>query len=102
MKNNLQQDQVLKMNGNNKNRDLNLKTSQRGQVLIESLLLMVLSVGLLGATLQYFRDTKTFGKITNAVWAGVAQLTEYGNWPDTGTVVHPNSSIRTRYLDPAK
>lgn len=102
-KNNLRQDQVLKMSGNNKpNRNLKKRFHQSGQVLIESLLLMVLSVGLLGATLQYFRDTKTFSLITNAVWAGVAQMTEYGDWPSAGAPVHPNSGVRVRLLDPSK
>lgn len=89
------------MNGKNKDRDQSKirKQNQAGQVLIESLLLMVLSIGLLGATLQYFKDTKTFGKITNAVWSGVAQMSEYGSWPNAATPVHPNSSIRTRTWD---
>lgn len=97
------------MNGNNKDNlfppvragtQKDRRRGQSGQVLIESLLLMVLSVGLLGVTLQYFRSTQTFGRITNAVWAGVAQMAEYGNWPGAGAPVHPNSSIRTRLRDP--
>jgi hypothetical protein len=89
------------MNGNSKIRDSDgFRENQSGQVLIESLLLMVISVGLLGATLQYFRDTQTFSKLTNVVWAGVAQMVEYGNWPTATPPVHPNSSIRTRLLDP--
>ena len=50
--------------------------------------------------MKYFKDEKTFGKITNAVWAGVAQMTEYGNWPGASAPVHPNSSIRARLRDP--
>lgn len=87
------------MNGTN-NKIPNLRTDRRGQVLIESLLLMVVSIGLLSATLQYFREAKTFSKITNAVWLGVGQMGEYGNWPGANSPIHPNSSIRVRLLDP--
>ena len=91
------------MTGNNKDREQKkLRSNQRGQVLIESLLLMVLSVGLLGATLQYFRDTQTFNKITNAVWDGVANMAEYGNWRSSGPSKHPNSGDRVRLLDPRR
>ncbi len=90
------------MTGNSRNKKFQkLRPNNKGQVLIESLLLMVLSFGLLGATLKYFRDTKTFSNITNVVWAGVAQMAEYGNWPGTKNV-HPNASVRVRLRDPEK
>lgn len=88
------------MNGKNKNK--HILSGQSGQVLIESLLLMFISIGLLGMTLRYLRDTKVFSSLTKVVWAGVAQMTEYGNWPSASGPVHPNSSIRTRLLDPKK
>jgi hypothetical protein len=93
------------MNGKNKNSKLNTngksrKLGRSGQVLIESLLLMVLSVSFLGIAVKYFKETQTFSKITNVVWAGVAQVAEYGNWPSASPPIHPNSSIRTRLWDP--
>jgi hypothetical protein len=111
LKNNLRRDRVFQMIGKNRDRNdkaLSLKDSgrnsrmlgQAGQVMIESLLLMVLSVSLLGMLTKYFADEKTFGKLTNAIWAGVAQMTEYGNWPGASAPVHPNSSIRARLRDP--
>jgi hypothetical protein len=111
LKNNLRLDRVFQMTGKNRDRkikSLSAKDSgkssrmlgQAGQVMIESLLLMVLSVSLLGVVVKYFADEKTFAKLTNAVWAGVAQMTEYGNWPGAGAPVHPNSSIRARLRDP--
>ena len=99
------------MTGKSKGRNFGFATRQgsdkgskrlgrSGQVLIESLLLMVLSISFLGILVKYFKDEKTFGKITNAVWAGVAQMSEYGNWPGASAPVHPNSSIRARLRDP--
>lgn len=76
------------------------RLGQSGQVLIESLLLMILSLSFLGILVKYFNEEKIFGKLTNAVWAGVAQMTEYGNWPGASAPVHPNSSIRARLRDP--
>ncbi len=88
------------MTGISRNKEMKkLRTNRQGQVLIESLLLMVISVGLLGATLKYFKDTKTFSNVTNVIWAGVSQMAEYGNWPGTNNV-HPNHLDRMRTLDP--
>lgn len=75
-------------------------SSQSGQVLMEGLLLLVLSLGLLGATLRYLKNDKTLDKLTNAAWAGVAQMAEYGNWPGGPQPVHPNDSSRVRTLVP--
>ncbi|MFN8845873.1 MAG: hypothetical protein ACK5W9_03405 [Bdellovibrionales bacterium] len=74
--------------------------NRRGQVLMEGLLLMVVSLGLLGATLRYLRDDRTLDKLTNAGWSGVAQMVEYGDWPSTGQPEHPNSEARVRTLIP--
>ncbi len=80
-----------------------LKTDQKGQILIEALLLAIVSLGLLTAGLKYFRDTKTLDKVVNKTWSGVAQMGEYGNWPIGNTVaIHPNSGLRVRTLDPTK
>lgn len=86
------------MNGNNPGR----KLSQSGQVAMEALLLAVVSLGLLGATLRYFREDRTLDKLTNAAWSGVAQMAEYGSWPNGNTrPVHPNNDERIRTLNPA-
>jgi hypothetical protein len=74
--------------------------NRQGQVLMEGLLLMVVSLGLLGATLRYLRDDRTLDKLTNAAWSGVAQMVEYGDWPGTGQPEHPNSEARVRTLIP--
>ena len=89
------------MSGNKKNnsntRKPFLRQSRSGQVLIESLLLMVLSLGFLDLTLKYFKDAQTFNKITNVMWSGVAQMAEYGSWPGM-PAQHPNDSERMRTL----
>lgn len=74
--------------------------SRSGQVAMEGMLLLVVSLGLLGATLRYLKDDKTLDKLTNAAWAGVAQMAEYGNWPGGPAPVHPNDSSRVRTLVP--
>jgi len=86
------------MTGNN-NRPRLLK-SQSGQVAMEAVLLAVVSLGLLGATLRFLRDDKTLDKLTNVAWSGVANMTEYGNWPGQNTPVHPNNSSRVRTMEP--
>lgn len=76
------------------------KRNQAGQVLIEYILLMVVLVGILGTATTFFRNQKTFSTLTNAIWAGVAQMAEKGSWPSASTPVHPNSFDRVRTLDP--
>lgn len=77
-----------------------LRTDQRGQILIESLLIMVVSVGLLMAALNFLKETKTLDKVVNVIWAGVAEMAEYGTWPTPQGPMHPNNSDRMRTLDP--
>ena len=76
------------------------KRNQAGQVLIEYILLMVVLVGILGTVTTFFRNQKTFSTLTNAIWAGVAQMAERGSWPSAGAPIHPNSFDRARTLDP--
>jgi hypothetical protein len=90
------------MNGKNNKRTQIIGSDQRGQILIESILLMVMTIGLLNIALGIIRDKKTFSVMTNAVWAGVAQMAEYGNWPTASPPHHPNSSERGRILDPSQ
>lgn len=78
------------------------RSDQKGQILIEALLLMIVSLGLLVATLNYFKETKTLNKVTNTIWSGVGQMTEFGNWPTAAPPVHPNSTLRTRIVDPTQ
>lgn len=87
---------------------MNLKTGfsgtdQRGQVLIESLLLAIVSLGLLMAALNYLKGNKTLDKVVNVAWVGVAQMAEFGTWPSGAParpMDHPNSKDRVRTLDP--
>lgn len=84
---------------------------QRGQVLIETLLLAIVALGLLSATLSYLKENKTLDKVVNVAWLGVAEMAEYGTWPSAGSracdnnprgqgACHPNGAERVRTLDP--
>lgn len=91
------------MSGEKDNKDSKFfRSDQRGQIMIEYLLLALVSLGLLSAALKYFRDTRTLDQVANTTWSGVAQMSEYGNWPTPGDAVHPNSSKRTRTWDPQR
>ena len=83
--------------GNRKRKPL---IDQKGQMMMESLLLMLLSIGLLAAALNSFREARTLDRVVNTAWTGVATMGEMGNWPNGGATIHPNSSRRTRTLDP--
>ena len=74
------------------------KRHQAGQVLIEYILLMVVLIGILGTVTTFFRNQKTFSTLTNAVWAGVAQMAEKGSWPSVNDPIHPNHFDRARTL----
>ncbi len=76
------------------------RSGQNGQIMIETLLIMIVSLGLLMTTLNYFKESRALAKITNAIWAGVAEMAEYGTWPTAQPPIHPNDHDKVRIIDP--
>lgn len=79
--------------------------NQKGQFLIESVLLMVLSIGLLTVGLRSVRNGNYIKKIVAEPWIKVAAMIENGVWsntPQKARADHPNTGRRGRTLDPIR
>ncbi|WP_413289598.1 hypothetical protein [Bdellovibrio sp. HCB337] len=80
---------------------MNLKNN-RGQFVVEAVLLMVLSLGLLSLGLRTLRDGNVLGSFISGPWERVAGMIESGSWeaPDAAAKKHPNQVGRSLSLDP--
>lgn len=69
--------------------------NNRGQFLIEAVLLVTLSLGLLVWSTRYFREKKIIAKAVEGPWSRVSTMTESGIWaPNNATNIrnHPNTA----------
>lgn len=87
-----------------------LKKNNKGQLAIESVLLMVVLVGAFLALTKYVKDQKLLAKLVKKPINSVAAMTAYGTWKDTGCSApgksavtlgkcHPNSISRSLSSD---
>lgn len=85
-----------------KNKNASLLRNQQGQFVIEAVLLMVLSIGLLTAGLRVLRDGKAISNLVDGPWDRVAGMIESGSWqePKAAARVHPNQRSRSLSLRP--
>lgn len=69
---------------------------QKGQVIIEMVLLLVLVVGLWGLFSNYAKQQKWFENLVNGPWQRMAGMIESGVWdpPQKAALQHPNSFNR--------
>lgn len=80
----------------------NIVSNNKGQFLIEAVLLMVLMVGLLIAATTKLKESKALAKMINGPWEQVSGMIESGVWdsPDAARKKHPNQINRSLSLDP--
>ena len=70
--------------------------SQKGQVLIEAVLLLTLIVGLWSVFSKVAKQTKWFEKMVNGPWATMSGMIESGVWAQDkkAQAMHPNHFTR--------
>ena len=75
---------------------------QRGQVLIEMVLLGVVLIGLLAMGVRVFREKKVMQNITQGPWETTSGMIESGVWgaPAGARASHPTTSNRLLSHDP--
>jgi len=85
-----------------KNSRNSLLKNERGQFVIEAVLLMVVSVSILLFGLRYLKENKTMGTLVSGPWEKVAGMVESGSWTpaDEAASKHPNQLDRSLSLDP--
>jgi hypothetical protein len=76
--------------------------NQKGQFVIEAVLLMVLSVSLLMAGLKLLKDNKVVSNLIDGPWERVAGMIESGSWQEPGAAAkdHPNQRDRNLSVKP--
>lgn len=76
--------------------------NQRGQILIEAVLLMVLLLGISTLIGRELRQREFFQTLVTGPWARLQGMVECGVWePCVGQPgMHPNSNSRNISLDP--
>lgn len=85
-----------------KNSKTRLLKNERGQFVVEAVLLMVLSIGLLSLGLRTLRNGDMLGNFISGPWERVAGMIESGSWeaPDAAAKKHPNQRNRGLSLAP--
>ncbi|MGE4131269.1 MAG: hypothetical protein AB7F86_06500 [Bdellovibrionales bacterium] len=70
--------------------------SQRGQFVVEALLILVVLIGLLTLSARFFREQELVKKLISGPWVNLAGMLQNGVWQpaDAGAVSHPNGHTR--------
>lgn len=76
--------------------------NEKGQFLIEAVLLMVLSIGLLTVGLRLLRDGNIMSNLISGPWQKMAGMIESGVWDtaDKAAAKHPNQRARSLSVNP--
>ena len=77
-------------------------SNNKGQFLIEGVLIMVLTTGIFMMAVNKLRDSKALSTMIGGPWSKVSGMLESGVWdtPDAARKKHPNQTERIISLDP--
>lgn len=78
--------------------------NQRGQFLVEGILLMVVFLGIATMVASYFRDKELIKNLVKAPWTSLAGMLQNSEWaaPDAGTINHPSRAGRHVTIEGSK
>jgi hypothetical protein len=70
--------------------------NQRGQFMIEGLLIMVVFMGLVAIVASFFKKNEIFENLVKAPWTSLAGMLQNGEWLATAQsqTMHPSQSGR--------
>ena len=70
--------------------------NQRGQFVLEGILLMVVMLACIAAVMAFFNKNNVLGDLVRGPWQALAGLLENGHWspPQKGQIYHPNQHAR--------
>lgn len=77
-------------------------SNQKGQFVIETVLMMLITVGLFLFGMNQLREGKFLAKLISGPWQKVAGMIEAGVWeePSTARQMHPGQHDRSLSLSP--
>lgn len=75
--------------------------SQKGQLIVEAVLLMVVMLGVTIATAKYFKSEELLKKLVAGPWQSLAGMLQNGVWgtPEATNSVHPSAHGRHLALE---
>lgn len=70
--------------------------SQRGQMVTEAILILVVFMAVTFAIAQFFKDQELLKKLISGPWQNMAGMLQNGSWgtPEATAESHPNSHVR--------
>lgn len=76
--------------------------NRRGQFLIETVLMMIVTIGLFVFGMGKLRDAGFLAKLISGPWEKISVMIETGTWEtrNVGVTKHPNTRDRGISLDP--
>lgn len=80
--------------------------NQRGQMMTEAVLIMVVLMAITLMVAKFFKDKEVLKQLISGPWVALSGMLQNGVWvaPDKGTLSHPNGHTRhiTIQGEPAK
>lgn len=78
--------------------------NRRGQFLIETVLMMMITIGLFVFGMGKLREGKFLSKLISGPWEKISVMIETGTWETraAGVTKHPNTNSRGISLDPGQ
>jgi hypothetical protein len=75
---------------------------QKGQFVVETVLLMVVTISLFMWGTDQLRSAKVMAKLFSGPWGKISGMTESGVWEEPGAAQkkHPNQNYRSNTVDP--
>lgn len=75
---------------------MEIKNSQKGQMIVEAILIMVVLLAIVGLTAQVFKKDDFVASLVSKPWQNIAGMLQNGVWapPNKGAKLHPNHYIR--------
>lgn len=70
--------------------------NQKGQAIVEAVLIIVLLFGVTVMAAKYFKEQELFRNLVTGPWVHIAGMLQNGVWapPSVGAAIHPNSHNR--------
>jgi hypothetical protein len=82
------------------NQDRSSLSNQKGQFLVEAVLLLVVMMGISMALRQFFASSEFAKSLVSAPWSKLAGMIECGTWKGCTPGSHPSTSKRALTFDP--
>jgi hypothetical protein len=78
--------------------------NQRGQFVVEGILLMIVFMGIVAMLASFFKSNEVLKNLVKAPWTNLAGMLQNSEWmpPDKGQVFHPGRAPRHVSIDGVK